>query len=273
MPLTLIILGAALLHATWNALLRSTADRKHGMLVINIVCPLIVVPLILFLPLPPATAWQYLLLSGLFNSCYNIFLVKAYEHGELSQVYPVARGISPMLVTIGALLVAGERPDPRALLGICLISGGIIALAEMKHHTYRKAFISAVITGCFIAAYTVTDGMGIRQGGDVLAYNSWRSFITTVFTTLFYLKEYRVFRMSLKDRETQKAVYASILALLGYAIVVWAMKMNPMGSISALRETSVVFATFIGCFFLKEKLTYQLVGACGLIAIGMICLA
>jgi drug/metabolite transporter (DMT)-like permease len=269
---TIIILGAALLHAAWNTLLRSTSDRLWGMLVLNIACPLIALPMVLFFPLPDPAAWPYILLSAFFVAGYNIFLVKAYEHGELSQVYPVARGISPLLVTLGALLIIGEVPGTKALIGIGLISFGIIALAEIKHHTNRRAFLAALVTGCFIAAYTVTDGIGGRLSHSTVAYNGWRSLFCTTIIVLTYFRNYQTMRIDLRSSETQKAMGAAVIGLLGYAIIIWAMTKNQMGMVSALRETSVIFATGFGVFFLKERLNPRRLVACALIVAGAFCL-
>jgi drug/metabolite transporter (DMT)-like permease len=267
-----LVLGAAILHATWNALLRSTSDRRWGMLVLNLACPFMSVPIILCSPLPPLAAWPYILISGVFVTGYNICLFKAYEHGELSQVYPVARGISPLLVTIGSMFLAGEHLGFHAIIGICLISFGILALAEVREHPHRKAFIAALMTGCCIAAYTVTDGMGGRVAGNALGYVAWRSFVCTFIIFTIYWRDYRVMRLNLRDVETQKAIGAAAIGLFGYTVIIWAMKTHPMGIISALRETSVVFAVLIGWFFLKEKVTWQRITACVVIASGAICL-
>ena len=124
----------------------------------------------------------------------------------------------------------------------------------------------------FIAAYTVVDGIGVRISGIPIAYTGWRSLICTVLMLLLYYRSYRRFRLNLFERETQKAVAAAIIAMLGYAVIVWAMTTNRMGAVSALRETSVVFATLIGVVFLKERLSFRRIAACVVIVIGAVLL-
>src|SRR5258708_7087330 len=166
----LLVLCAAVLHATWNAVLRSGADRLWSITVMTTASSLAALPATLLLPLPAAASWPYILLSAGLHVGYNLFLVRAYRHGELIQVYPIARGSSPLLVTLGAAIFAGERLSLLALSGIVLVSLGIISLARGRGSARPMSLATALATGGFIACYTVTDGIGARLAGHPQAY-------------------------------------------------------------------------------------------------------
>jgi drug/metabolite transporter (DMT)-like permease len=164
LPVVLLILLAAFLHASWNALLRNGADRLWSMTVMCLAVALASLAATPWLPVPLPASWPYGVLSALLHVGYNLFLVRSYRSGELGQTYPIARGSSPLLVTLGAALLAGETPGPQALLGIGLVSGGIIALAFRGRRVALPGLRYALGTGCFIAAYSVVDGLGVRLG-------------------------------------------------------------------------------------------------------------
>jgi drug/metabolite transporter (DMT)-like permease len=158
----LLVLCAAVLHATWNAVLRSGADRLWSLTVMTVASSIAALPVALLLPLPAAASWPYILLSAALHVGYNLFLVRAYRHGELGQVYPIARGSSPLMVTLGAAIFAGEQLSPLALAGVALVSLGIISLSRGKGSARPMSIMTALATGGFIACYTVTDGIGAR---------------------------------------------------------------------------------------------------------------
>ena len=168
-----LVLCAALLHASWNALLKSSADPLASLAVMTIGAGLGALPLIIYLPLPLAPSWPYIAMSAVLHTGYNLFLIRAYRIGDFSQSYPIARGSSPLLVTLGAALFVGEQMSLMTLLGVIFISVGIISLAHVKNRTNLAGPIAAFTTGAFIAAYTITDGMGARAAGDALSYCGW----------------------------------------------------------------------------------------------------
>jgi drug/metabolite transporter (DMT)-like permease len=268
----LLVLCAAVLHATWNAVLRSGADRLWSITVMTLASSVVALPPALLLPLPAVPSWPYIVLSAALHVGYNLFLIRTYRHGELGQVYPIARGSSPLLVTLGAAIFAGERPSLLALSGIVLVSGGIISLARGKGSARPVSIATALMTGGFIACYTVTDGIGARLSGHPQAYAAW----------LFFLDGFPLIAITLALRgraafvapmaEVWKASAGGVISLLAYGTVIWAVTLGPMGPISALRETSVVFAALIGRYFLSESLTLRRLGACVIIAAGAVCL-
>ena len=268
-----VVLLSALLHASWNALLHSGRDRLWTVTVMNLAMLAAAVAAIPFLPVPERASWPYIVASGLLEVGYNLFLIQAYRYGDLGQAYPIARGSSPVLVALGAWLFAGERLAPAAVAGIVLVSGGILALAFKDGRPGLRATAAALATGCFIAAYTVVDGIGVRLSGDNFAYTAWMVLVWSLPMPVILLAARGRTAWRISGREAAKAAAAGLLSLLAYGTIIWAMTSGAMGPISALRETSVVFAALIGRVFLDEKLTFRRAAACIVIALGAGCLA
>jgi drug/metabolite transporter (DMT)-like permease len=227
---------------------------------------------LLFLRMPAAASWPYAVLSGFLHLGYGVFLVRTYRVGDLGQTYPIARGSSPLLVTIGATLVAGERLNPLLLLGVVLVSCGIMSLA-LKGLCFAIASIpSALITGCFIAAYTVTDGMGVRISANSFAYTALMFLLWGLLTLVAFVAIRGWANPWGSWADGKKAAVGGIVSILAYGIVIWAMQLGTMGAVSALRETSVLFAALLGRVFLNEKLTPRRLAACAVIVCGAVCL-
>ena len=268
--LVLLVLFAALLHASWNALLRGGADRLWSMTIMCVAIAIVCVIAAFFMAAPAPESWGYALLSALLHVGYNLFLVRSYRVGDLGQIYPISRGSSPALITLGAALFAGETITPAELLGIGLVSGGIISLAFRGRSLSVPSLPYALGTGCFIAAYSVVDGIGARLSGAPLAYTVWMSALWGVLMPLVYigLRDARSL-FSVRPGMLTAAV-GGLVSLLAYAIVIYAMNEAPLGAVSALRETSVLFAALLGYLFLGEKLTVRRMLACVVIASGAI---
>lgn len=274
LPVIALVLGAALLHATWNALLKSGDDRLRSIVVMTSAASLASAPALLVLPVPRAAAWPAVALSAALHLGYNLVLVRAYRYGDLGQIYPLARGSSPLLVLAGAMVVAGERPDLATLAGIATISAGIVTLARGRGATSRAGLVTSLVTGGFIAAYTVTDGLGGRLAGNPVAYAVWLFVLDGFPMMAVYLVVRRgpARRLPL-DREAAKGAVGGIVSLVAYTAVIWAASVSPMGPVSAMRETSVVFAALIGWAFLGEPLTVRRLTSGLLVALGAIVLA
>jgi drug/metabolite transporter (DMT)-like permease len=270
MPLqiTLVVLFAALLHASWNALLRAGSDRLWSMTIMCMAIALVCVVVVFFVPLPEPASWVYVIASGILHVAYNVFLVRTYRVGDLGQTYPIARGTSPLLVAVGGAVFAGEQLDSVNLTGVLLVSGGIIALAFQGRSVGRSGLIYALGTGCFIGAYSVVDGIGVRLSGTPAGYTTWMCLLWGVLMPPVYAWA-RDWRSLMRGtRETAIAAGGGVVALLGYGIVIFAMASGPLGPVSALRETSVVFAALFGRFFLNERLTIYRIIACVVVALG-----
>ncbi len=271
-PIILIVLLAAVMHASWNAMLRSGADRLWSMMMMCLATAIVCAPLAMWLPLPGPASWGCVLLSAALHVFYVLFLVRTYRHGDLGQTYPIARGSSPVLVSLGAALFAGELPDPLNLAGVLLVSAGIISLAFQGRRLGWESLWYALGTGCFIGAYSVTDGIGGRLSGAPVAYTVWMSLIYGAAMPLVYIALRGRRGLMRGAREIGVAAAGGVVSLLGYGMIIFAMSLGPMGSVSALRETSVVFAALIGRFFLSERLTAWRIGACVVVAVGALCI-
>jgi uncharacterized membrane protein len=223
-----------------------------------------------FAPPPAAQSWGYALLSALLHVGYNLFLVRSYRVGDLGQIYPISRGSSPALIALGAALFVGETITASELLGIGLVSGGIISLAFRGRSLSVPSLPYALGTGCFIAAYSVVDGIGARLSGAPLAYTVWMSALWGMLMPAVYIG-LRDARSLFSVRPGMfTAVIGGLVSLLAYAIVIYAMNEAPLGAVSALRETSVLFAALLGSLFLGERLTVRRMLACVVIASGAI---
>ncbi|MDR6373381.1 DMT family transporter [Paraburkholderia caledonica] len=271
-----LVLFAALLHASWNALLHGNRDRFLSMTWMSIAIAAIATLIIPFTPLPAAAAWPYIVASGLVHIGYNASLVRAYRRGDLAQAYPIARGSSPLLVTLGAALFAHEAIGPLRAIGIVMISGGIIAIALEAGSVSRAGVLAALTTGATIALYTVIDGIGVRlSGGEALAYTAWMFLFYWLMPVLFVAMR-GVTALWTPIRSSPMAVGSSLMggvvSVAAYGIVIWAMQSGAMGTVSALRETSVVFAVLIGRMFLGEAVSGKRWLACVVVAAGAICL-
>jgi len=270
--ITLLILLAAVLHAGWNALLRAGTDRLWSMTMMCIVIAIVCGGLVPFVPMPTHASLGYAFLSALFQIGYILFLVRSYRSGDLGQTYPIARGSSPILVSLGAALFAGERYAPINIAGVLLVSAGIIMLAFQKGKLEFDTFPYAFGTGCFIAAYSVTDGIGVRLSGTAIGYTVWMCLLVGVLMLPVYAIIRDWHSLIRGPRETWLAAGGGIASLITYGIIIFAMSLGPIGPVSALRETSVVFAALIGRFFLHERLTASRIAACIVVALGALCI-
>ena len=265
-----LVLSAALLHAGWNALLRGGADRAQSMLIMNVTVGVAGIAMMAFAGLPSWASAPYVVASGLIHLVYNALLVRMYRSGDLGETYPVARGSSPALIALGGSLFAGEWMNLIGTIGIGLVCAGIFMLAATKGRLHAMNLPAALATGITIAVYSIVDGLGVRASGNWVAYTGG-IFVFFLAVPLWYLARGRraVFAVSLT--EAGKAVSGGLISLAAYGAIIWAMQGNAMGAVSALRETSVVFAALLGAAFLGERLTTWRIAACCIIAVGAAC--
>jgi len=265
-----LALFAAILHASWNAFLRSGADRFWTMTVMTLAMTVAAIPVALFLPLPAIEAWPYLVGSALFQLAYGLLLVAAYRQGELGQVYPIIRGSAPLLVTLGGLIFAGDVLLPLAMFGVSCIVLGIMLLALGKARASSSSMLYALATGVSIAGYSTVDAVGIRISGDTGAYIAWVFVLPGILLAIAFCVMRGPLRIDLRSRETVKTIGGGFVSLVSYGAVLLAYSMAPAGPVSALRETSVVFAVLIGWLFLGEMLSAKRIAACLVVAAGAI---
>jgi len=265
------VLFAALLHATWNALLHGNRDRFRSMTWMSVGIVIISAFAIPFLPLPQPSAWSCIIASGLVHIGYNVSLVRAYRTGDLGEAYPISRGSSPLSVAFGAALFAREQLSPVQIFGILLVSLGIMSLALRRGHVSRKGTMWALVTGATIAVYTVIDGIGVRLSGQATSYTAWMFLFYALMPVLF-IQRRGVAALCAPFKDVSASITGGVLSVAAYGIVIWAMQFSAMGSVSALRETSVLFAALIGRIFLKEQLTFGRMVSCIVIVAGVICI-
>lgn len=267
-----LALLAAILHATWNAVLRIGADRLWTVTVMSFAMTLVAIPVAAWQPLPPVGAWLYLVLSAALQVGYSVFLVAAYRHGELGQVYPIVRGSVPLLVTLGGFVLAGQHLGAGSIAGVVLVALGIMSLALGKGRAGTASILLALATGLFIASYTMVDAIGVRLAGNPTAYAAWICLIYGLLLPLTFITLRGRLMVDIRAPETWKALAGGVMSLLAYGAVVAALAAGPAGPITALRETSVVFAALIGRLFLGETLTTRRLAACAVVVAGAVCL-
>ena len=267
-PIMLAVLCGALLHASWNALVKSSGDKPLDTALVHFLGAVVALPFLLWVGLPARESWPYIAASLVIHIGYYFALAGAYQHGELGLTYPIMRGFAPLLVALGSASVIGEVPSASAWLGIVGITAGValVGLAhpgQALHH--GKALAFAFANAAIIASYTFVDGLGVRtevaHGGDALRY----------VLILFVLDglPYPLLVWWRRGPEGRRRIVAYArtrwpLAALGgaasigsYAIALWAMTHAPVASVAALRETSVLFAALLGTWLLKEKFGLQ----------------
>ena len=266
----LLVLSAALMHASWNALLRGGADRAQSMAIMNATLGIAGVVLLLMAGLPAPASWGYVVASGVLHWIYVGLLVVTYRSGDLGETYPVARGSSPALVALGGSLFAGEWMNVTGMVGVALVCAGIFMLAAAKGRLRQMNLPWALATGVSIAAYTLVDGIGVRASGNWLGYTA-ATFAFFIFLPLWSLARSGIAHFNAPAGEIAKAVGGGVISLVAYGAIIWAMQDSAMGAVSALRETSVVFAALLGAIFLRERLTGWRIAACCIIAAGAAC--
>jgi drug/metabolite transporter (DMT)-like permease len=266
----ILILLAAFMHAAWNALLRGGADRVRSMAMMNATLGIAGLVLLAVAGLPTPASWIYVVASGVLHWIYVALLVVTYRSGDLGETYPVTRGSSPALVALGGSIFAGEWMNLLGTVGVGLVCGGIFMLAAAKGRLRHMNLPWALATGVSIAAYTVVDGFGVRASGNWLGYTA-AIFAFFIAAPLWFLAKQGTGFFKAPADEVLKAVGSGLSSIAAYGAIIWAMQASPMGAVSALRETSVVFAALLGAVFLRERLTMQRIVACCIIVAGAVC--
>jgi drug/metabolite transporter (DMT)-like permease len=252
---TLAVLGAGLLHAGWNALLKSSV-RGDAMLDTAVVVAgsslwgLVVVP---FTGVPNVAAWPYMAVSAVVHFGYYITLAQAYRSGDLSFAYPLMRGTAPLLTTVLGSIFLRELPGVAMMVGILLISLGIVSIAFLHHHRHPpSAAYWAFANAGLIAVYTLVDGTGARASGNPIAYVAWLIFLEGIPFLVWVVARRGRPALAYLRQSTRNGLIGGGCSLAAYGIVLWAMTRAPIGVVAALRETSVLFAALMGSFWLKE---------------------
>ena len=270
LPVTLAVLGAALLHAGWNALLKGSADKQLDTVAFSLGSALLALLVAAWLPAPARESWPWLALSSGVHILYFTFLANAYHWGDLSYAYPIMRGGGPVIVAIAAAAVFGEVLAPLPMLGVLLVCAGVVAFAAGRAHPRATGF--AVANAVVIAAYTLIDAKGVRASGNALAYALW--FFVANGLALYAWAGLR--RGMAVPRHIganwPRIATGAALTTGSYAVALWAMTRAPVAIVAVLRETAVIFGAVIAHFWLQEKLTRRRLVATGAVMLGLVAL-
>ena len=276
MPLevTLAVLGAALAHATWNAMIKSSRNVLLDMTLVVFFAGLVTAPFMLAVEMPVAAAWPYIIASMVLHLGYYIALVGAYRAGDLSHGYPIMRGIAPLIVSVCALAWLGEAPTPAVWAGVLLICGGVLSLGLAGFH-WRESRVSttwALCNAVIIASYTLVDAAGIRLSGSPAGYVLWLFVIDALPFPLAVLLIKKRPALEYAARHWARGLLGGVLSAGAYGVALWAMTRAPVAAVAALRETSVIFAALIGAWLLKEGHIARRVAGAVTVAAGVIAL-
>jgi drug/metabolite transporter (DMT)-like permease len=296
LSVTLAVLAAAVTHATWNAIAHGIKDQLLAFGLIGAGGILVAIPLVIVSPFPLSACWPYLLASIVIHVFYNLLLMRSYRYGEFGQVYPLARGTSPLVVTVLAAVFAAERPSVAQVAGVLVVSCGL-ALLVLAGRTRRRpaarggsgggsgggagrggglgrpALVAAVGTGLTIAAYTTVDGLGVRLSGSSVAYIGWLMLLESLCVPVWALARRRHVLLSGTSRRVLgSGLLAGGLSVLAYGLVLWAQTRGDLAPIAALRETSVIFGAVIGTVVFREPFGRWRIAATLLVVIGVLLL-
>lgn len=286
LTVTLAVLAAAVTHATWNAIAHGIKDQTLAFALIGVGGVVIAIPLVIVTAMPRADCWPYLLGSVAIHVFYNLLLMRCYRLGEFGQVYPLARGTSPLVVTILAAVFVHEHLALAQIAGVVVVSAGLafLVLAGRRPRLaggsggvappgkHRAAFLAAVGTGLTIAAYTTVDGVGVRLSASPVGYIGWLMLLESLGVPMFALARRRDVLLKQPRRILLAGLAAGALSVLAYGLVLWAQTRGALAPIAALRETSVIFGAIIGTLVFREPFGRTRIAATVLVVAGIVML-
>lgn len=269
LPVFAAVLIGALLHASWNAIVKAGGDKLNSTVLVASGSALIALPFLVLLPAPARESWPYLAASTVVQVLYFTLVANAYRLADMSLAYPLMRGSAPALVAIAGTVLLGEHLSPLGWAGVALVSGGVLAMAGAGRARASKLGIGiALLNACVIATYTLIDGLGARASGAPVSYAMW----------LFFANALPLLVWALATRARALAAYARAHAGLGfiggfgnlgsYGLALWAMTRAPVAMVAALRETSILFGLAIAGLLLGERIGRARIAAAVLILAG-----
>jgi len=278
-PVLLAVLGGALLHASWNALVKSSQDKALDNALLHVLAGLIALPALVLTGLPAPASWPWVLASALIHVGYHLALAGAYRHGDLGLTYPIMRGVAPLLVALASGSFLQESPTPLAWLGIGGIALGVslVGLAQPGAALgHRTAVAFALANAVIIASYTLVDSRGVRLSGNPIAYVLLFFVLDALpYPLLLWLRRGAAGRAAIvaySRRRWPLALLGGAASLGSYGLALWAMTRAPVASVAALRETSVVFAAVLGVCLLGERFGARRLLGTGLLVAGVMAL-
>ena len=254
----LLIFFAALLHALWNIIIKSLNNSLVGIAVKVFFQSIIFFPIIFIVQPPQGLTWFYLVCSSILHSIYFILLGSMYNRGDMTVIYPIARGCAPVFVTILSLIFLQDSISLVGIIGIITVSFGLVLLSleSFKIEMNIKIIGISLFIALIISIYTFTDGAGVRSADMASTYIVWNFFLGGWISIgyVFFRNKKELFELQLMD--LMYILLATIISFTAYAIIIWSMKHVPIGFVSSMRESSIIFASLIGYYFLKEKIGY-----------------
>ena len=267
-----LILLAALLHAMWNLIIKYLPDSLVAMGMMTFLQSIIFFPLIFLFPFPTGMTWYFILGSVILHNVYFINLGISYNKEDLTIIYPIARGCAPVFVAILSLIFLNEKISVIGTCGILIVSGGLLILTV---ENYKKKFNLRILKlGIFIASlisiYTLFDAAGVRSTENAFTFIVWIFFLEGWITIgyVYFKKKHQLFKI--KQKEFILISIGSCMSFIAYSIIMWSLKYVPTGYVASLRESSIIMATLLGVFFLKEKVSIIRVLSAFVFFIGVI---
>lgn len=252
----LAVLGAALLHASWNAIIKTGLNKQTSMFLMSICQTICAIPIVLLFPFPDPEIWVWIIASGVIHAAYQMFVAFAYEQGDLSRVYPISRGSAPMMLLVVSLLFLNEPLVPTSLVGVLILGLGIALMARGVFASGESRRLLPFAFGAAFAtmSYTLIDGLGARAWGEPVAYVAWLMILSGPLYALIVgsLRGFSILRARPKDWGV--GMIAGGASIASYAVAVWAMTLAPIALVAALRETSILFAVLIGWLVFGDKM-------------------
>ncbi len=270
-PVLAIVLVAAVLHAVWNALVKTSHDRAITLGLVAAGHCIPALALMPFVPVPVAAAFPFIIASTVIHWGYYYFLNISYRFGDLSLIYPIARGTAPVMVALGAMIWADEILSIWAWIGILTVSAGILILAAVRYAD-KRGMGAALLTSGIIAAYSVVDGIGIRISGTPIGYVVWL-FAAEIFVAVLVIATRFDRARAISAKARVLGLTGGVISGLAYALALFAKTLAPIGIVSAVRETSVIFAALIGVYWLGEGPARRRLVAASVVALGVMLLA
>ena len=265
----ILILFAALCHAGWSTIVK----HHKSFSIMGMTCIVEVVvftPLVFFVPFPPLEIWYFIIASVILHGFYRLSVIYSYKFGDLSFVYPIARGGSSLLIVILTLIILQEHISLLGIAGILTVCIGIFLISYSKNHKFNfSAFILATSTAILITIYTIIDGIGVRLSENKFSFLFWLLLLNGIPLLLISIFSKEKLLSNLNTKIIFWGIPAGILAILSYGIVVWSMQYLEIAYVSSIRETSIVLATIMGLIFLDEKKAMGRILPAVLVVIGI----
>lgn len=258
-----IVLLAAALHATWNAIVKRGGDTLLTTILVTGSAALIAAVGLPFLPHPSPESWPFIAASSLFQIAYFVLVARTYRIADMSLTYPMMRGTAPLLVALASLVLIGERLSRSAWLGVGIICAGILSMAGAARNNNRAGVALALGNAVVIAGYTLIDGIGVRRSGAPSAYTLWIFLLTGVVLVGWVLTRQRTGILRYAGRNWALGLLGGAGTIGSYGLALWAMTVAPVAVVAALRETSILFGVAIAALILREKVgAAKIIGVC-----------